>query len=67
MCFDDGAYSPWRILCSSSSPAHSVGKHGNALLGTVKVRGSQTLSEIAERGMGDGDGESDGHDDAESR
>lgn len=55
-------WSPLRIiLCSSSSPAQSVGRQGKALLGTVKVRGSQTLASLmAERGMGDGEGDNDG-------
>jgi hypothetical protein len=64
----DGEKSPLSIiLCSSSSPAHKVGKQGKTLLGTVRVRGSQTLASTAERGIGDGDGDNDGHAELESR
>jgi hypothetical protein len=65
----DGEKSPLSInLCSSSSPAHKVGKQGKTLLGTVNVRGSQTLASLmAERGIGDGEGDNDGHAELESR
>jgi len=65
----EGEKSPLSInLCSSSSPAHRVGRQGKTLLGTVRVRGSQTLASLmAERAVGDGEGDNDGHAELESR
>ena len=66
-------------LCSSSSPAHSVGRGGKStakafvlLLGdlTSRFRGSQkskSASEVADRGIGEGDGESEGQELVERR
>lgn len=66
--FEGVKWSPLRIiLCSSSSPAHRVGKHGNALLGTVRVRGSHTVASLAERGTGEGEGDNDGQVEVDKR
>lgn len=66
-------------MCSSSSPEHRVGKGGNSratLLklevgeSTSKLRGSQKsilVSEMADRGIGEGDGESEGQELIERR
>lgn len=70
---------PNKILCSSSSPEHSVGSGGKSTatplkleLGesTSKFRGSQKsklVSEMAGRGIGEGDGERDGQELIERR
>lgn len=70
---------PNKNLCSSSSPGHSVGNGGKSIatllkleLGEVlvKFRGSQksySMSEMAERGFGEGDGEREGQELIERR
>ena len=71
---------PKRSLCSSSSPEHRVGKGGKSRATLLKVevgestnrlRGSQKsillLSEMVDRGIGEGDGESEGQELIERR
>ncbi len=66
-------------LCSPLSPEHEVGKNGKSTvvvtwlvfwISTRRLRGSQkskSVSEVTERGTGDGEGESEGQELMERR